>query len=43
MEKIKIKFKEFNFGIDPRLLKHPNNPNFDLFKEVEDFIFSEIN
>ncbi len=43
MKKIKIPFNEYDFGIDPKLLKSSENQNFNLFSDVENFILSFSN
>ena len=40
MEKIKIKFSEYDFGIDSKFLTIASDKSKNLIKEIEEFILS---
>lgn len=43
MKKIKVPFSEYDFGIDPKLIKNSENQKLNLFLEVERFVLSFSN
>lgn len=40
MQKIKVPFNEYDFGVDPKLINTSENKKVNLFSEVENFILS---